>query len=161
MTEMEFEQALTEHKRTVFGLALTMLRSRSDAEDVFQEVFLLFYTKSPEFGTDQQRKSWLTRTTVNLCKRVMRQASKAPLPLEEAAGIAASEPSDDEKAVWRAVQTLKEKYRTPVYLYYFERMPAAEIAHAMKIPESTVRVRLTRARKLLRDKLDGKEWFDE
>ncbi len=161
MTEEKFENALSLYRRTVYGLALTMLRSKPDAEDVFQEVFLLYYSKSPEFETAEQEKSWLTQTAVNLCRRVMRSASKAPLPLDEVSKMAAPQPTADEAAVWEAVQSLKEKYRTTVYLYYFERMPALQIAKVMKVPESTVRVRLSRARKILRDKLNGKEWFDE
>ena len=58
------------------------------------------------------------------------------------------------------MKQLPEKYRVPVYLYYFENMPIAETAKVLGLRESTVQTRLLRARKKLKKIMEG-EFFDE
>ena len=57
--------------------------------------------------------------------------------------------------VEKAVAKLPDKYRIPILLYYMEELSQAEIAAAMRISESAVKTRLHRAKKILREKLEG------
>ena len=60
----DLEKTICEYKNTVYGIALTMLINKSDADDVFQEVFLLYYLKQLSFDNEAAKKAWLIRTTV-------------------------------------------------------------------------------------------------
>lgn len=159
----DLEDAVERYKRLVYGIALNELNSRTDADDVFQEVFLLYFRKAPEegFDSEQGRRSWLIKTTLNFCRRYncsvwnTRVEKKDPDELaEEIFG------DETESSIFTAVKELPEKYRIPVYLYYFENMPAADIARVMSLKESTVLSRLLRARKKLKKLMEG-EFFDE
>lgn len=59
-----------------------------------------------------------------------------------------------QRQVRKAVAGLEEKYRIPVYLFYTVQMSVAEISKTLKIPEGTVKTRLYKARKLLKEKLE-------
>ena len=62
---------------------------------------------------------------------------------------------EEGQIVRRAVAKLPDKYRIPILLYYMEELSQAEIAAAMRISESAVKTRLHRAKKILREKLEG------
>ena len=62
--------------------------------------------------------------------------------------------------VWEALKTLAQDYRLPIYLFYFQELSTQEIAKALSIRPGAVRMRLTRGREQLREKLKG-AYFDE
>ena len=62
--------------------------------------------------------------------------------------------AEERRQVQRAVDTLPEKYRVVVILYYMEELPLAQIASLLHIPSGTVKSRLHQARKLLRQQLE-------
>ena len=152
--------ALTQDRRTaeverwgdmVYRLALARTASVHDAEDVFQEVFLRYFRHEDQFHTDEHRKAWLLRCTVNRCKSLMASPwRKRIVPLETAAEIGVE---DDYREVYSAVLSLPEKYRAVIHLHYFEGLSVAEMAAALQSTEGTVKSQLSRGRALLRDML--------
>ena len=141
--------ALTEEQRTqtvnrggdmVYRLALARTANVSDAEDVFQEVFLRYFRHEDKFQTDEHRKAWLLRCTVNRCKSVTASPwRKRIVPLETAAEIGVE---DDYREVYSAVLSLPAKYRAVIHLHYFEGLSVAEIAAALESTEGTVKSQL-------------------
>lgn len=71
-----------------------------------------------------------------------------------------SERDKEADALFEAVTSLPEKYRSVVHLYYYEDYPVKEIAHILQKKETTIQTRLMRARKMLKKQLKG-EWQDE
>ena len=65
MSEAEFDAALAQYGDTVYRLAFAYTRNRADADDVFQEVFLRYFRRAPAFETEEHRKAWLIRVTIN------------------------------------------------------------------------------------------------
>ena len=153
----ELAQVIEKYKETVYGLALSHLGGRAEADDVFQEVFLLYHTKAPSFDSEAARKAWLVRTTLNLCKKHNFSIWNTRVEKDPDAGrdVAVSFGSREENEVWAAVMTLESKYRIPVYLFYFEEMSSREIAKVLGVTEAAVLKRLSRARKKLRMILEG------
>ena len=93
----------------------------------------------------------MTKLTINHCKNQLAAAKRfAPEALDELRLPA--EPGD--RAVLRAVMELPEKYRTAIYLYYYEDYSTDEIARLTGTPAATVRTRLRRGRELLRAGLE-------
>ena len=80
---------------------------------------------------------------------------KRDLPLEAAAGASAPPPEEPDGGVLAAVLALPEKYRLPVHLFYYEGYSIQEAAAILGRRESTVRSQLTRARAMLRERLEA------
>lgn len=153
--------ALTQEQRTqqvqrwgdmVWRLALARTASVPDAEDVFQDVFLQYFRHEDKFHTDEHRKAWLLRCTINRCKTLMASPwRRRTVPLDTAAEVGVE---DDYREVYSAVLSLPGKYRAVIHLHYFEGLSVAEIAQMLRVPEGTVKSQLSRGRALLRDMLE-------
>lgn len=157
----EMDSILDRYQDMVYGLALARTGSRTDADDVFQEVFLAYYQSAKVFRDEEHRKAWLLRTTVNQSRRVTASSwRRKTVPLSEREDTPVQFREPEENRVWEALQALAEDYRLPIYLFYFQELPTQEIAKILAIRPGAVRMRLTRGREQLREKLKG-EIFDE
>lgn len=157
----EMDQIIDRYQDTVYGLALARTGNRADADDVFQEVFLAYCQCGKVFRDEEHRKAWLLCTTINQSRRVTSSSWRqktVPLSEREDAPVQFREP--EENRVWEALQSLAEDYRLPIYLFYFQELSTQEIAKVLAIRPGAVRMRLTRGREQLREKLKG-EYFDE
>ena len=135
----------------VWRLALVRTANVSDAEDVFQEVFLRYFRHEDRFDSDEHRKAWLIRCVVNRAKSLHASPwRRRTVPLETAAQIGVE---DEYREVYSAVLSLPAKYRAVIHLFYFEGLTTAEIAGHLGIAEGTVRSQLSRGRALLREAL--------
>ena len=146
---MDHGQLFREYRDDVYRLAVCYTRSREDAEDVCQTVFLkLMEQKSFQPGKEKQ---WLLRVTANECKNLLRSHWwKTTVPLDETVSV---EPPEVNETL-QAVLSLEPKYRVVVYLHYYEMLSTQEIASLLHITRSTVTTRLSRARALLKPKLE-------
>ena len=155
LTEDQRTQTVERWGDMVYRLALARTASVPDAEDVFQEVFLRYFRHEDRFQTDEHRKAWFIRCTVNRCKSLLSSPwRKRTVPLETAAEVGVE---DDYREVYAAVLSLPAKYRAPIHLYYFEGLSVAEMAQTLDMPEGTVKSQLSRGRALLRDMLKEAE----
>lgn len=146
---MDYERIFRDYKDDVYRLAICYTRSRADAEDVCQTVFLkLMEQKSFQPGREKQ---WLLRVTANECKNLLRSHWwKTTVPMDESLSVEPPLVND----TLQAVLSLEPKYRVAVYLHYYEMLSTQEIATLLHITQSTVTTRLSRARKLLKSKLE-------
>lgn len=153
MSPMTLEQVIRTYADMVYRLALAQTRSPSDADDIFQDVFLRYAEKAPEFQSEEHRKAWLLRVTVNRCRSHFRSGwLRRIVPLEDAA---AAVPAPEVSPLDEALSRLPAKYRTVVHLFYYENYSTEQIAEVTGQAASTVRSQLTRARNLLHDLLEG------
>lgn len=160
-TPSEIDRLIDKYKSTVYGIAIARLGSKADADDVFQEVFLAAYRKGITVKDNDDEKFWLIRTTLNQCKKITLSSwRRRTVPLEERKEEVSFFRSREENDVFCAVTELPEKYRMVVYLYYFEEVSTDEIAEIMKVRSGTVRMQLTRAREMLKEKLKGGYFYE-
>lgn len=154
MSEAEFDAALAQYGDTVYRLAFAYTRNRADADDVFQEVFLRYFRRAPAFETEEHRKAWLLRVTINRCNSLLRSVwHRRTQGLEEAFPEASFTPA--ETGVADAVNALPKKYRQVIYLYYIMGYDTAEIAALLHRPQNTVLSQMARARAMLKKTLEG------
>ncbi|MBQ8514038.1 MAG: RNA polymerase sigma factor [Ruminococcus sp.] len=140
------------HAQSLAKLAFTYMKNMTDAEDIVQDVFLTYYQKQPDLSSDEHRKAWLIRTTINRCKNQLKSVwRKQRSELPEA--IPAPDTLPD-SALMEAVLSLKETYRTPLHLHYFEGYTAKEIAEILGIREAAAAKRIARARSKLKAALE-------
>lgn len=141
----------------VYRLALHDCRNMHDAEDVMQNVFLRLYRRDPVFESEEHTRRWLIRVTANECRRLFvypwKKRIELPGEWKDAAGDT-QETGEAEARVLEAVMRLPRKYRIPVYLFYYEAYPVAEIAKLLGRKSSTVQTQMQRARKQLRKMLE-------
>ena len=152
MTDKTPEQLVRAYGDMVYRLAYAQTRSRHDADDVFQEVFLRVVQRRPSFDSEAHEKAWLIRVTLNCLKSHWRAAwRRHDVPLDDRIPF----PAPEDSALDEALRRLAPKYRAAVHLYYYEGYSAEEIARMGGEKPSAVRTRLTRARAQLRDLLKG------
>ena len=145
-------------KDTVYRLAYARMGNKADADDITQEVFLRYLKAQPEFENDEHAKAWFLRVTLNRCNSFFRKAFRrhtVPLYKDFPGESSISLESLD---IDRAMKQLPGKYRTVIHLYYFEEMTTVQMAELLEIKESSVRMRLTRARRQLKEIL-GEDYY--
>ena len=154
------ETLIERYKATVYGVALSYVNSREDADDIFQEVFLTLYKVKPEFNSEEHRKAWLIRTAKNFALRVVDSTyNRRVTPSEEIESGSVTFKSKEENAIYLAIKSLPESYRDVIYLFYFEDMSVDQIAKTLNLTSSNVKVRLMRAREQLKEILRREEEF--
>ena len=143
-------EAGAQYGPAVYRLAYAMTRSRSDADDVFQEVFLRLHRSAPDFANEGPRGGWLLRVTANCARSLLASPWRMrTLPLEDVYSYQDSV----ESAVDEALAHLPGKYRAVIHLFYYEGYSTGEIARITGQLPGTVRSRLSRAREKLRHML--------
>ena len=141
------EAVIRRYSDMVYRLAFARTGNRSDAEDLYQEVFLRYLTRAPAFTSEDHRKAWLLRVAVNCANRFHTAPwRKRTEPLSEALSVPAPEGED----LWEELRRLPEKDRTVLHLYYYEDMTTEEIAQMLDRNPATVRSQLLRARAKLK-----------
>ena len=136
----------------VYRMAYSYLRDHHDSEDVAREAFLRLARSGRRFEDKRQVEAWLIVTAANLSRDLLRRQGRRDLPLEEARQSAQAErPRAGD--LREALLALPEKYKLPIYLYYYAGCSVAEIARALHRGENTVETWLSRGRQRLRESL--------
>lgn len=160
MKKEDYERAVQRNYKRIYLLAMSYLNNHYDSEDIMQSVFLKLLKTDKEFNGDEHIDKWLTITCVHKCKdffRLRYHKNRADSDeLDEIYTFDSSEKAD----IFNSIQSLPQKERTVVHLFYYEDMTVDEIAEITKSKSSTVKTRLQRARKRLKTIL-GDDWIDE
>jgi len=156
LAHLTAEETVQRYGPMVYRIALSQTKNKEDAEDVFQEVFLSLIRSNPSLESEEHRKAWLIRVTLNCCKKHFRSMKKVTIPLTEDIPC---EFTPEEEDVYRAVLSLPQKYKAVIHLFYYEDLPVKEIGEILDIKENAVKTRLFRARQMLQPKL--REMFEQ
>ena len=159
MTAKTPEQLVSVYGDMVYRLAYAQTRSRHDADDIFQEVFLQTVRKRPVFDSVEHEKAWLLRVAANLSKNRLRYNARRRT--DQLAEELVAEEREDLSFVWEAVRSLPPGYRETLHLFYQEGYSTGEIARLLGQKETTVRTHLARGREKLRAILGEAYDFDE
>jgi len=138
---------------------------KEDIEDLVQEIFIKSYINIQSFDTNRRFSPWIYRIAHNEFVNAMKKKARYPfmtldfdslLPHLRAKETADrdSEIREMRTAIDKGLDALPPKYREPVVLYFLEEMEYKEIADILRIPISTVGVRIQRAKKLLKEKIN-------
>jgi len=155
MTDLEFENAVNAYINMLYRVAFNYLKSKEDSEDAIQNTFIRLYHCKKGFKSEEHLKAWLIRVTINESKRIINNNKKhAAVDIEKVAHeLYADETTKSDFSI--ELMKLNPTYSTVLYLYYYEGYTTEQIAKFLHCRESTVRSRLTRARKKLRSYLGG------
>ena len=127
-----------------------------DAQDICQEVLFKAMERGEGFGTAEAERAWILRVAVNQCKNLKKSAwRRHTVSLEE--GAAVEVPEAEEDGLLELVGRLPAKYREAVYLHYYEGYPVQEAAVLLGRSPALVSTHLARARRKLKDMIEGGE----
>ena len=148
---IDIEAVFRRHVKAVYRLCYSYFGNAADAEDAVQATFMKLVASPREFNDEEHEKAWLLACAANVCKDELKsarrkRAGEMPVDVPDGSAQAEVEPND----VLEAVLALPEQYKDCVYLHYYEGYKIVEIAEMTDTPSSTIRNRLSDARKLLR-----------
>lgn len=156
-----FEELVRRYEQPAFRTAFLITRDATEAEDAAQEGFLRAHRALPGFKLGRPFRPWLLRIVanqaLNAMKSMRRRATLAEryAAKDESASAAAVEElaleSERGRALWSAIEMLREQERLVIYLHYFLSLPEREMAEVLRCRPGTVKSRLHRATRRLRD----------
>jgi RNA polymerase sigma-70 factor (ECF subfamily) len=152
--DREIAEIYERHRLTVYRVCFAYMKNAADTENAVQDTFYRLIKSGALFESGEHEKAWLIRTAANVCKNVLRHWWRRRERLEDHENLR-GDGSVEIDEVFSAVAGLPDKYKTVVYLYYYEGYDSAEIAGILKRPKSTIRNYLHEARGVLREKLGG------
>ena len=142
----------------VYRIACRYVQNPIDAEDVFSEVFLAYFKKERTFESEEHRKAWLIRVTINCAKDCVMQRSQWAQIHEETVADEESQDSQDSDTymdLYAAIERLRPEYREVIKLYYLDDLSVKQIALILDKNENTIKTQLARAREKLKAYLEA------
>ena len=160
------ENRIRAYSDMVYRIAFARAGTKEDADDIYQEVFLRYIKKQPEFRDGEHAKAWFIKVAVNCSRKYlggMVKKNEVSVDWLAEVGVTEEEAADAGKTteerifaeerkaeLYRELQKLSPDARLLLHLFYFEELKTKEIARLMHRKEVTVRVQLTRAREKLK-----------
>lgn len=160
--ESAFETLVHRHGPMVWGVCRSVLRHPCDTEDAFQVTFLVLARKAASVRARDALGHWLYGVARRVAVRAKTTAIRRQGIERQAVGAEATgEPPEEGRldafaALHEEIDRLPDAYRRPVVLCYLNGMTYEEAAHSLRLPESTLRGRLARARERLRQRLSSR-----
>ena len=151
-TDKEIAEIYTRHVNTIYRICYTYMKNSSDTEDIVQETFIRLMKFGGSYESEEHEKAWLIRTAANLCKDNLKHWWRKRENLEDYQNLQDDNNTKNDDTL-EAVMSLPDKYKTVVYLYYYEGYTSVEISKILSKPQSTIRNYLHEARNILRTKL--------
>ena len=143
------------HARSVWRVCYYFMQNPADADDLQQETFIKLIEKNPDFKDERHERGWLIVTAANLCKDALKGSHRYHESLDEHPELEA-ESEIVKSELFEALAQLPDEYKTIIYLSGFEGYTYREIAKLVNKSVSNVGVLLFRARKMLKDIMEGK-----
>ena len=153
LDEIKFKEIYDRNVDAVYKVSFSYMKNKHDAEDVVQDTFVQLIRKNPQFENEKHERAWLIVIASNLCKNSLKSWKRKNEDIEDYESELIEENKQDDTL--QIVLNLPEKYKTVIYLYYYEGYSSIEIAKAMDKKESTVRSLLKRGRDILKIQIGG------
>lgn len=170
MTKQELERCINEYGRDIYSFCKQLACNQQEADDLYQDTFLLAVQSSEKIDSTGNPKSYLLSVALRIWRNRKRKyawrkriANVQPIieerdremeMLEEMSPEERILTKEKDKAVREAVNSLPERLKITVLLFYMEELSTAQIARVLGIPTGTVVSRLYQARKRLQKELE-------
>ncbi|OJU89811.1 MAG: RNA polymerase subunit sigma [Burkholderiales bacterium 66-5] len=166
-----FISIMRRYNQLLFRTARSILKNDAEAEEALQDGYLRAWKALATFRADARLSTWLVRVVANEALGRLRRRHGEVIPLDAAMLIpdadvqshfiadaneqpeGAAMREEIRKLLENRIDRLPDAYRTVFMLRAVQEMSVEEVAHALQIPEATVRTRFFRARGLLREGL--------
>jgi len=153
-TSKEIAEIYDRHKDMVYRICFAYMKTQADTQDAVQDTFCNLIKAAKPFESTEHEKAWLIRAASNVCKNTVKHWWRKRENIDDHTSLHSHDTFEIDE-VFKVVMSLPSKYKTVVYLYYYEGYDSTEIASILKKPQSTIRYYLSQARTMLRKKLGG------
>jgi RNA polymerase sigma factor (sigma-70 family) len=158
-SDRAFERLYKRHVGDVYRYALAVMHDPTDAEDVTQTTFLNAYRAYVEKGSRPEKpQNWLIAIAHNVCRQRFRQTARRPSEVsfeDDIADTVADNEAPSAEDIRRALGRLAFNQRAALVMRELEGRSYAEIAEILEVSTSAVETLIFRARRALREQLDG------
>ncbi|WP_456276639.1 RNA polymerase sigma factor [Bacillus sp. AK128] len=162
--EKALAQLMEDHGDYLLRTAFLLVKDRQVAEEIVQDSFVMAFNKIDQLQHEERLRNWLTMITLNLCRSRMRKWSWKHILVGFEDQFERLEDDDtfdspedvlltlaQNSELYKAIQQLDYKYREVITLHYFNELKVYEISDQLKEKEGTIKTRLSRGRKLLKE----------
>jgi RNA polymerase sigma factor (sigma-70 family) len=160
-----FRYLVANYQRLVLHVVGRIIQRQEDVEDICQEVFIKVFKQLKRFRGESRLSTWIAKIAYNTSISHVRRKRKDVHSYDEQPGLIAAEKDDSlnqkmvekeeaKKYLLELIEELPVNYRTVLTLFHLEEFSYKEIEEITDMPEGTIKSYLSRARKLLKGKLD-------
>lgn len=165
MDKHEFASRVLEMETDLYRISKTILRNDFDCADATQNALLLAYKKLDSLKKEEFFKTWLTRILINECYQLLRKRDKHVFYEDDMQSMVCQTCNSFEQSevqpeqiieknwLMEVLYGMEDTYRLPIVLYYVEGFKIGEIEKILGIGRSAVYARLSRGRKILKERL--------
>lgn len=150
--DKQFIRIFNLYKNDIYRLAYSYTKNISDSDDITQSTFIKLYNHVDILNNqDLDIKKWLVKVTINECKTFLLSSWKKKIVTfteKEENTLSTTLPDND---LLEAILQLPKKYRTIIFLYYYENYKIKEISEVLNISVTNIQTILSRARKELKE----------
>lgn len=144
-----YEIIVRKYSDLITHICFIHLHNQDDAKDCFQDTFIKLYKHKKKFKDEEHLKAWLIRVSINTCKDYQRRFYKQRYDIDDFN----IQIEDQYFEILPVLLTIDDKYKIPLYLYYYEGYSVEEISKILKIKKNTVKSQLSRGRTILKERL--------
>ena len=163
---MDIEKVLDQYGDYLLRVAYLYVKDQNKAEDIVQDVMLKFYQTHHQFKGQASLKTYLVKMTVNRSHDYLRSWNSRRMIVMDKIRERSTKRSpelhviqnEEKEVLVDALFSMTVQYREVLILYYYNQLSTVEIAKMLSCPEATVRTRLQRARKQLKNRVRDDEW---
>jgi RNA polymerase sigma-70 factor (ECF subfamily) len=170
--ERAFESLVQRYHGKIISLINQIIGNKQEAEDIAQEVFIKVFYKLKDFNPKYPFYAWLYRIAINRCYDFLRAKKRARMKsfselsakeiktvntlyeLKNGWEISTYDREDINEIINKLIMSLKPKERAVIFMRDVENLEYKEIAQILKCSELAARIKVSRARKTLRTKLE-------
>lgn len=149
MDKQDFTRQVKQMERRLYRVAMSYTGNEADAADTVQEALLRAWAKRDTLRDESLFSTWMTRILINECKTLLRKRRRIT-PMETLPQQGNQSPLDSQDDLRATLLSLEPHYRVPLVLNALEGYTLREIAGMLRLPEGTVKSRVSRARRQLR-----------
>lgn len=169
MNQGELEGYIHQYGKDLYSFCRSITHNTQEADDLYQDTFVKAFELQRDVVIEKNPKSFLMSVAVNLYRNYKRKLSVRQRIIgigtvcdEEITEVPSKEQLTEEmiiakeerQMVRQAVEMLSDKYKIPILLFYMEDLSIADISKILKLSEGTVKSRIHRAKKILKQKLE-------
>ena len=148
MNKKELGEMMIAGTDEFYRIAKSILKEDADCQDAVQEAVSKAFAKIDTLREKKYAKTWFTRILLNECYGMLRQRKREASYNEQISGEEADQHQYSD--LYQKIMALEIEYRMPLVLYYLNQYTIKEIGQMLNLGESAVKMRLSRARKMMR-----------
>lgn len=158
ISEEQFNILYNDYSQELFNIAYGFTKNEDDSNDLVQDTFLKLLLLNKDFKSNLDIKYYLIRIIINKSKNYLKSYNKTKvIKNEDIINIYPHDSNQKYNEIEYSIEKLPSNYKIVIFLKYYNQMNSKEIASILNITEATVRKRLDRARRLLKQLIKESE----